>query len=139
MAEQRSHEPDLASVKLVVYAMLFTLAVVLVSAWPLWQAYQSWRPKVPPPIFEPQPDPPGQARLQQNPPADMQAYRERIERRLHSAGWVDRQAGVVHIPIERAMTLLLERGLPSAPPTTDEEAASDETPAPDESAVEGEP
>ena len=28
-------------------------------------------------------------------------------------GWVDRQAGVVHIPIERAMQLLVERGLPA--------------------------
>jgi hypothetical protein len=31
---------------------------------------------------------------------------------LHSYGWVDRQAGVVRIPIERAMTLLSDRGLP---------------------------
>ena len=32
---------------------------------------------------------------------------------LHSYGWVDRQAGVVRIPIDRALTLLLERGLPA--------------------------
>ena len=32
---------------------------------------------------------------------------------LHSYSWVDRQAGIVRIPIERAMTLLLERGLPA--------------------------
>jgi hypothetical protein len=32
---------------------------------------------------------------------------------LHSYGWVDRQAGVVRIPIDRAVTLLLERGLPA--------------------------
>jgi hypothetical protein len=31
---------------------------------------------------------------------------------LHSYGWVDRQAGIVRIPIDRAMTLLTERGLP---------------------------
>jgi hypothetical protein len=31
---------------------------------------------------------------------------------LHSYGWVDRQAGIVRIPIERALTLLTERGLP---------------------------
>jgi hypothetical protein len=31
---------------------------------------------------------------------------------LHSYGWVDQQAGVVRIPIDRAMTLLIERGLP---------------------------
>jgi hypothetical protein len=31
---------------------------------------------------------------------------------LRSYGWVDRQAGIVRIPIDRAMTLLAERGLP---------------------------
>lgn len=31
---------------------------------------------------------------------------------LHSYAWVDRQAGVVRIPIERAMTRLIERGVP---------------------------
>ena len=30
---------------------------------------------------------------------------------LHSYGWVDQQAGIVRIPIDRAMTLLTERGL----------------------------
>lgn len=32
---------------------------------------------------------------------------------LHSYGWVDQKAGVVRIPIDRAMTLLLQRGLPA--------------------------
>ena len=31
---------------------------------------------------------------------------------LHTYGWVDQQAGMVRIPIDRAMTLMLERGLP---------------------------
>jgi hypothetical protein len=30
---------------------------------------------------------------------------------LYSYGWVDQQAGIVRIPIDRAMTLLTERGL----------------------------
>jgi hypothetical protein len=34
------------------------------------------------------------------------------ERTLNSYGWVDKQAGTVHIPIERAMDLLVQRGLP---------------------------
>ncbi|MCX6047619.1 MAG: hypothetical protein NT075_21175 [Chloroflexi bacterium] len=32
---------------------------------------------------------------------------------LHSYGWVDQKAGIVRIPIDRAMTLLLQRGLPA--------------------------
>jgi hypothetical protein len=36
------------------------------------------------------------------------------EKALASYGWIDRQAGVVHIPIERAIDLVLEQGLPTA-------------------------
>src|SRR5229473_1590124 len=34
------------------------------------------------------------------------------EKVLYTYGWVDEKAGTVHIPIERAMDLLVERGLP---------------------------
>jgi hypothetical protein len=35
---------------------------------------------------------------------------------LYSYGWVDQQAGTMHIPIERAMDLLVQRGLPVRAP-----------------------
>jgi hypothetical protein len=35
--------------------------------------------------------------------------RERAETWLQSYGWVDRRAGLVHIPIERAIDIYLER------------------------------
>jgi hypothetical protein len=34
------------------------------------------------------------------------------ENQLNSYGWVDEKAGVAHIPIERAMELTAQRGLP---------------------------
>ncbi len=34
---------------------------------------------------------------------------------MHSYGWVDQPAGVVRIPIDRAMELLAQRGLPTRP------------------------
>jgi hypothetical protein len=37
------------------------------------------------------------------------------EETLYSYGWVDQQAGTVHIPIEHAMDLLVQRGLPVRP------------------------
>ena len=46
-------------------------------------------------------------------PADSQAIREQGEERLHSYGWVDQGAGIVHIPIDRAIDLIVERGLPA--------------------------
>lgn len=33
--------------------------------------------------------------------------------KLNSYGWIDRTNGIVHIPINRAMDLLLQRGLPT--------------------------
>ena len=38
------------------------------------------------------------------------------EDQLNSYGWVDQKAGVAHIPIELAMKLIVERGLPTVPP-----------------------
>ncbi|MGA7547507.1 MAG: hypothetical protein WBW24_01935 [Candidatus Sulfotelmatobacter sp.] len=37
------------------------------------------------------------------------------EKTLYSYGWVDEKAGTVRIPIERAMDLLVQRGLPVRP------------------------
>ena len=44
--------------------------------------------------------------------------RLREEEELNSYGWVDQKAGIVHIPIERAMQLIAERGLPVRPSET---------------------
>ena len=52
-------------------------------------------------------------RLQANAPEDLAEFRQAEEARLHGYGWVDRPAGVIHLPIERAMELTVERGLPS--------------------------
>jgi|SRR5580698_780167 hypothetical protein len=37
------------------------------------------------------------------------------QKMLYSYGWVDEKAGTIHIPIERAMDLIVERGLPIKP------------------------
>lgn len=39
--------------------------------------------------------------------------REKEEETLATYGWVDQKAGVVRIPIERAMDLIAQRGLPT--------------------------
>jgi len=51
-------------------------------------------------------------RLQISPADDLAAIHEREQSFLHGYGWVDRKAGIIHIPIERAMQLVVERGLP---------------------------
>jgi hypothetical protein len=51
-------------------------------------------------------------RLQVAPEVDLAALRARDDAALNTYGWVDRKAGVVRIPIERAMDLVAQRGLP---------------------------
>jgi hypothetical protein len=54
-------------------------------------------------------------RLQADPVADMNRFREREEQILNSYGWVEEADGRVHIPIERAIDLLATAGLPVRP------------------------
>jgi len=60
----------------------------------------------------PQPLPP-EPRLQTDPHGDLLRLRESEDAVLDTYGWVDRNAGVVRIPIEQAMKLTVQRGLPS--------------------------
>ncbi len=64
-------------------------------------------------------------RLQVAPREDLRSLRAHEETLLHGYAWVDRQAGVVRIPIERAIELLAARGLPGgAPPAPTPGAAA---------------
>jgi hypothetical protein len=59
--------------------------------------------------------PPG-PRLEPDPLAPRRAMQAREDVLLRTYGWVDRGSGTVRIPVERAMELLVERGLPPAKP-----------------------
>jgi hypothetical protein len=54
-------------------------------------------------------------RLEDNERTEINDTRYAEEQRLNSSGWVDQSAGVAHIPIERAMQLIAQRGLPTMP------------------------
>jgi hypothetical protein len=51
-----------------------------------------------------------------SPTEDIKRFREEESQMLNSYGWVDRQNGVIRIPIERAKELIEQRGLPATPP-----------------------
>src|SRR4051812_49226807 len=55
---------------------------------------------------------PPEPRLQVAAKADLDGLHAAENERLERYGWVDRDRSVVRIPIERAMKLLSERGLP---------------------------
>ena len=62
--------------------------------------------------FEDVRDLPPELRLQTTAPLDLKRYRADQDKILAGYGWVDPQAGVVRIPVERAMELLLQKGYP---------------------------
>jgi hypothetical protein len=51
-------------------------------------------------------------RLQHDDAHDMAEFREREDAALKSYGWVDRKAGIAQIPIDDAIKILAEKGLP---------------------------
>ncbi len=114
---------------------VFLLALVIAAAfvhlviWGLWRHMAGAQAQPSPPrteLVKPVRElggDPGQRfptpRLQPEPVTDMDKFRAQVEDRLNSYGWVDEKAGIVHIPIERAIELTVQRGLAArkaAPP-----------------------
>jgi hypothetical protein len=51
-------------------------------------------------------------RLQATPRTDLVKLKQADLRRLNGYGWVDREAGIAHIPIDRAIEFVAAKGLP---------------------------
>jgi len=56
--------------------------------------------------------PTGMPRLQAHPNRDLQVYLKHEREVLDTYGWVDRKNSLVRIPVQRAMDILLQKGLP---------------------------
>ena len=76
---------------------------------PLATTVESRTRQVPPQARDKFPEP----RLEVNERTELQGFLQYQEERLHSYGWVDEKAGVMHIPIEVAMQIIAQRGLPT--------------------------
>ena len=115
---RRGHEESEVRLRPFVIFGLSLAALAGLSLLAMWllfgylAARQARLEVTPPPVFEARQLPP-EPRLQVSPRRDLQAILAAQEAILRSYGWVDRQAGIVRIPIERAMQLLTERGLPT--------------------------
>lgn len=97
--------------------LVLTFIGVGLSAWILssMEIRRSEIIPTPLPLIQSRPTPPP-PRLQPNivdnnsPEEDMAILRAREEELLENYGWVDREAGVVRIPIDQAIELLAEDG-----------------------------
>jgi hypothetical protein len=101
------------------FVLVVTTAVVIVLLWRLYFVFvrQEAARQPPPPVLKADAEamaapPPN---LQVRPVQDFQAFRAREVGVLESYGWVDKDKGVVRIPIDEAMRLIAERGLPPTP------------------------
>lgn len=52
-------------------------------------------------------------RIEEHPAIEIQQLHAQEDHTLSTYGWMDKKAGVVRIPIDRAMELQLERGFPT--------------------------
>src|SRR5579862_1264275 len=110
------HETRDAGVGALAYfaiGLCLTLALILVSMRWVFFHFERAQSLGPPatPFANERPLPPG-PRLQVDPLQDWRVYRAQQQETLDSYGWVDEKNSVVRIPIDRAMDLLLQRGLP---------------------------
>ena len=122
MHQQTRHELRDVTVRPIVGFCIGLLLLVAFSFWVtrvLFKYFAAREAKVTSTLslVEERPQLPPEPRLQTNPRADLRELREAEEKRLDSYGWVDRNAGIVHIPIDDAIKLTLQRGLPSRPAT----------------------
>jgi len=105
---------------------LVVVAIVIHFALYWLLAYYSKREaelREPITYVEPGDEPPPAPRLQVAPQADLAELRAAEEQALHSYGWIDRDKNIVRLPIDRAMEIIAERGLPFRKQTPQEEKA----------------
>jgi hypothetical protein len=97
-------------------------AVVYLAIWGVFRFFQARERRedrpVPPMVAASLHRTPPQPRLEPVPLAPRRQLIAREDAVLTTYGWVDRGTGLVRIPIDRAMDLLVERGLPPSKPIT---------------------
>ena len=115
------------SLRFILYLALATLVVAVLMRLlfaSLARVEARRQPQAPIMQAEPSRKPPP-PRLQEHEPVDLAGQRAMEGAILRSYGWVEPQAGIVRIPIDEAMRLTIERGLPvreAEPPATDPDA-----------------
>ena len=88
-----------------IFVFLVVAAFVMVAAFPRAVSDVSRALTVEPP----------QPRLQTNPSADLAQFRVSEDKQLNGYYWIDKQKGLVHIPIEEAMKRVAAEGIEGFP------------------------
>lgn len=117
------HEPgDVNALALTKFglAMAGLIVVFLFGLWGMFEYLKKREaelglPLSPAAIVNAQKQPP-EPRLQPYAVRDMRDMRAAEDKIMRQYAWIDPDKGIVRIPVERAMDLIAQRGLPAAPP-----------------------
>jgi hypothetical protein len=93
--------------------LIIAVMWAMVHTYNFFAKHESLGPPASP--FENQRELPPQPRLQPHPATDLKRYCEIEQQQLTTYGWVDQNNGLVRIPVDRAMDIVLEKGLPARP------------------------
>jgi hypothetical protein len=112
------HEQKEVNPMLIVWSAVGLAIGTVLSCLIVWGVFNYFKAsfekeyaKIPKPVSAPAPIPPGPL-IQEHPAEELKALHAREDHVLGSYAWVDQKDGIVRIPIDRAMDLLLQRGLP---------------------------
>jgi hypothetical protein len=89
------------------------LAVLITSVFMHYRALQHDRREAPVPRLAGEREAMPEPRLQVGAQNELRQMRAAEEAALNSYGWVDKDAGIVRIPVDRAMEILAKKGLPA--------------------------
>jgi hypothetical protein len=100
-----------------IFKFLVYLTLILVfsflASWGVFRYFAKERSELlPNSAFAGASQSPASPQLQVNPRQEMLNFRAQQEQSLESYAWENRSAGTVRVPIERAMELLLQKGVP---------------------------
>jgi hypothetical protein len=110
-------EPSDWSLRPVAFIYLGIPVLLVISCFVLLVAYPNALPDVGRTLRITPPGP----RLQTDAEGDLQRFRAEEERRLNTYYWMDKQKGIVHIPIEQAMKKLAATSAPGFPKGHDQQ------------------
>ena len=109
---------DLRYVLTGLLAVVISVVLILVASWWIFRVFYNWaadRQMGTARVTEQESTPP-EPRLQISPDRDWEEMLKREQSILNSYRWVDRSHGVIHIPIDRAMEIVAQRGLRNVQP-----------------------
>ena len=128
MAEHHSRGPvqagyekrDIHVGKVAFFAVILVVVMTMIGVGASYLAFRylehatESEVAAPSPLYDLQ-QPPPEPRLLPQPWRNMAEIRAAGERHLQTYGWIDQPNGIVRMPIERAMDLLVHRGLAARP------------------------